>query len=228
MPPNWNRFNGFLRTGSINLCCMLHDCRRQKATPQTNYMSARRADSIRWMTKWNNRKETNYTVSVKASKHTRRDDGGGASHSLARLTSLAPPPLFLTASLWVMSQVNHHVVEQQHDPVSAFIVSSVNNMYNKQYKSSINYLQVVVKFRVQLASSCQTDWPARWELRRRVAVIMVSSGSCELSCLIIVCSLVNGTFSWPLLAGCSAITSVTTSSPCTPPSPRLILSSLSV
>lgn len=65
------------------------------------------------MTKWNDRKETNYTVSATASKTPKGTDDGAASHNTLRLlnSTLLPDPAHTAASLRLMSQVNHSLAK---------------------------------------------------------------------------------------------------------------------
>lgn len=84
---------------------MLHNCHGPKKTPRKQYVSVgkktrRHNDSIRWMRKWNNEKETNYSVWAMASKTPK-----GTTAELPHTAQLLPPHFsqLLPSNRWVKS-----------------------------------------------------------------------------------------------------------------------------
>lgn len=108
---------GFFRTVSINLCHMLHNCHKQKATSQTNYTSVRGRKHTGAATRldgWQNETTERKQITLCQRRHQKHPKG----RRWSCLTQLGSPPqlgssllLLTAASLWLMSQVNHSLVK---------------------------------------------------------------------------------------------------------------------
>ena len=152
-------FKGILRTVSINLRHTPHSCHKQKATSQTNYMSAAgtkthtgRGDSIRWMTKWNNREGTNCTVSAAASqKHPEGRSVAPPHAAPLALPSWAPPlagaPHSCSSEWWderaVRRQRRTHLFARRYDLAPFFFKIIVLKGWPHQFKTS--FMSIILK-----------------------------------------------------------------------------------